>query len=240
MGSRMAFMPLEHCPGDAQVDFGTADFYENGTHFTGKYLELSFPHSNNGYTQLNYGENAECLLEGLDAIFRHMGCVPERLWLDNTKTIVTKILRGGGRELTERYQRFREHYGFKDVFTNPGKGNEKGNVENKVGYSRRNFLVPVPSFKSLEEFNRQLLETCDKDSVCDHYRRNNVYKVKTDGTRNKMIAEKIRLVANRINVAGDWIFYKGHTKDESGYALFRIKTDGTNKEIIVDGINEGD
>ncbi len=29
-----------------------------------------------------YGENMECLLEGLDAIFRHIGVVPEELWFD--------------------------------------------------------------------------------------------------------------------------------------------------------------
>ena len=43
-------------------------------------------------------------------------------------TIVTKIIRGGGRELTDTFQRFTEHYGFKPVFCNPDSGNEKGNV----------------------------------------------------------------------------------------------------------------
>lgn len=97
-----------HRPGETQVDFGTAEFYENGKKCTGKYLEVSFPHSNKGYLQLFHGENMECLLEGLDAIFRHIGCVPEEIWFDNTKTIVTRIIRGGGRDLTERFERFRE------------------------------------------------------------------------------------------------------------------------------------
>lgn len=53
-------------PGEAQTDFGTADFYENGRlHHEAKYLVLSFPYSNGGFFQLNYGENMECLLEGL-------------------------------------------------------------------------------------------------------------------------------------------------------------------------------
>ena len=56
-GSRVGFLPLEHHPGDAQVDFGTADFYENGRRITGKYLDVSFPYSNKGYLQLFYGEN---------------------------------------------------------------------------------------------------------------------------------------------------------------------------------------
>jgi hypothetical protein len=163
------FIPLDHRPGEAQVDFGAADFYENGKRISGKYLEVSFPYSNKGYLQLFYGENTECLLEGLDTIFRHVG-VPQELWFDNTRTIVTKIIRGGKRETTERFNRFREHYRFHAVFTNPNEGHEKGNVENKVGYQRRNFLVPVPRFLSLSDFNRQLIDMCEKDAKREHYR----------------------------------------------------------------------
>mgnify|MGYP002355660097 FL=1 len=114
----------------------------------------------------------ECLLEGLNAIFHHIGAIPAEAWFDNTKTIVTKVIRGGGRETTERFERFREHYRFQAVFMNPGEGHEKGNVENKVGYQRRNFLVPVPRFLSLADFNRQLLEMCEQDADREHYRRN--------------------------------------------------------------------
>jgi transposase len=166
------FLPLEHSPGEVQVDFGAADFYENGRRVSGKYLEVSYPYSNKGYMQLFYGENMECLLEGLDAIFRHIGVVPHEVWFDNTKTIVTKIIRGGGRETTERFERFREHYRFEAVFMNPGEGHEKGNVENKVGYQRRNFLVPIPRFISLSDFNQQLLNMCEEDADRDHYRYN--------------------------------------------------------------------
>lgn len=171
-GAKEGFLPLAHRPGEAQADFGTADFYENGTRLTGKYLEVSFPYSNKGYLQLFYGENMECLLEGLDAIFRHIGFVPTEVWFDNMKPIVTKIIRGGGRETTERFERFREHYHFQAVFMNPRAGYEKGNVENKVGYQRRNFLVPLPRFLSLADFNRQLLAICEEDADREHYRYN--------------------------------------------------------------------
>ena len=39
-------------------------------------------------------------------------------------------------------------------------GNEKGLVENLVGYSRNNFLVPVPRVDSMEALNEQLLKSC--------------------------------------------------------------------------------
>ena len=114
------YLPLEHHPGEAQADFGYADFYENGTlHHEAKYLVLSFPYSNGGFLQLNYGENMECLLEGLVAMFEHIDGVPTEIWFDNTRTIVTEVIKGGGRKVTERFQRFCEHYRIKPVFMNP-------------------------------------------------------------------------------------------------------------------------
>lgn len=174
------YIPLEHHPGEAQADFGYADFYENGRlHHEAKYLVLSFPYSNGGFLQLNYGENMECLLEGLVTIFEHIGGVPTEIWFDNTRTIVTKIMKGGGRNITERFLRFCEHYRIKPLFMNPESGWEKGNVENKVGYLRRNELVPVPRFDSLEEGNRHLLERCETDMLREHY----------DDSSNRSISE---------------------------------------------------
>ena len=164
------YIPLEHHPGEAQADFGTADFVENGVSRSGKYLVLSFPYSNGGYLQLNYGENMECLLESLRAIFEHINGVPVEIWFDNASTIVTKYVKGSERKLSERFVRFQMHYGFKAIFMNPSSGWEKGNVENKVGYCRRNLLVPPPHFLVLADFNRQLLLDCDEDLKREHYR----------------------------------------------------------------------
>ena len=163
------FLPLEHHPGEAQADFGSAEFYERGRLISGKYLVLSFPWSNAGFLQLFYGENIECLLEGLTAIFRHIGGVPHEIWFDNASSMVTNIIKDGGRDLTERFSRFKEHYGFKAVFMNPDEGHEKGNVENKVGYGRRNYLVPVPEFNDLMFYNTELLEQLDADQDREHY-----------------------------------------------------------------------
>ena len=167
---QQGYIPLIHHPGEAQADFGSADFVENGHYYRDrKYLVLSFPYSNGGYLQLNYGENLECLLEGLQTMFEYIGGVPTEIWFDNTKTIVTQIIKGGGRNLTDRFCRFAEHYRFKPVFMNPESGWEKGNVENKVGYLRRNQLVPVPQFQTLTKKNADLLRACDKDMEREHY-----------------------------------------------------------------------
>lgn len=172
LGKAKGYIPLIHYPGEAQADFGSADFFESSKHHSGKYLVLSFPYSNNGYLQLNYGENLECLLEGLKAMFEYIDGVPTEIWLDNASTMVTKIIKGGGRNLTERFMRFREHYGFKSVFMNSGAGWEKGSGECKVGYDRRNLLVPVPRFIALSYFNKQLFKDCDEDAKWEHYRIN--------------------------------------------------------------------
>jgi hypothetical protein len=56
-------------------------------------------------------------------------------------------------------------------FCNPAAGNEKGNVENKVGYSRRNFFVPVPKIEDFDEYNEKLLERCVTDGFRVHYKK---------------------------------------------------------------------
>ena len=164
------YIPLVHKPGEAQGDFGSATFFEDEKQIDGRYFVLSFPQSNAGYIQLKYGENLECLLESLVSIFEHIGGVPTEIWFDNASAIVTKIIHDGGRNISERFTRFQLHYGFKPVFMNPSSGWEKGSVENKVGYSRRNLLVPIPKFTSLEQYNAELLEKCVKDTDRDHYR----------------------------------------------------------------------
>lgn len=170
LGKQENYIPLIHHPGEAQADFGTADFIENGHYYKGrKYLVLSFPYSNGGYLLLNYEENLECLLEGLQTIFEHIGGVPMEIWFDNASAIVIRIIKGGGREVADRFRRFSEHYRFKPIFMNPQSGWEKGNMEGKVGYLRRNELVPILSFTDLPSKNAELLSSCDKDMAREHY-----------------------------------------------------------------------
>jgi len=114
--SNECYVKLVHIPGEAQVDFGAADFYERGKLYSGKYLNVSFPYSNQGYFQLFKGENQECLFEGLNAIFQYIGGVPTRLWFDNASTIVADIMKDGRRNLTDDFLRFKNHYMFEAIF----------------------------------------------------------------------------------------------------------------------------
>jgi len=164
-----AYLPLSHRPGEAQIDFGTAKFIEKGKEFTGKYLIITFPYSNCGYCQIFRGENQECFLEGLKRFFEYMGLIPSEIWFDNLSAAVVSIGKGGERQLTEKFEKFVLHYDFEAKFCNAYSGNEKGNVENKVGYQRRNYFVPIPEFNSLEEYNKKLFLSCENDMEREHY-----------------------------------------------------------------------
>ena len=187
------YIPLVHQPGEAQADFGSADYVENGVRRSGKYFVLDFPYSNAGFIQLQPGENLECLMESMVSIFNHIGGVPTEVWFDNASSMVTDVIRGGGRNLVERFVRFSEHYGFMPVFMNPASGNEKGAVENKVRYSRNNLLVPIPRFLSLRAYNEELLAKCDKDEDRAHYRHPDETienRFKQDGKALRMLPAK--------------------------------------------------
>ena len=165
------YLPLAQPCGHGQVDFGESLYYDaQGKERKGYALTVSFPQSNKGYTQFFPSQNQECLLEGLKRVFEHIGGVPPRLKFDNLSTAVAKVLEGGERELTEGFRRFMLHYRFQADFCNPAAGNEKGNVENKVGYSRRNAFVPVPTVTSFEAFNEWLWAWCEKDAQRLHYK----------------------------------------------------------------------
>jgi transposase len=164
------FLPLLHPAGEAQVDFGTTVFYENGVEYTGKHLALSFPHSNARFVQLFKGENLLCLLQGLLDIFEWIGAVPTVIRFDNMSTAVKVIKAHGERDVTEGFYRFQCHFGFKSNFCNPASGHEKGSVENCVGYTRRNFFVPIPRFNNLKDYNQGLFDLCEAEMYGEHYK----------------------------------------------------------------------
>lgn len=101
-------------PGPAQVDFGEADFYEAGKLCRKKYLTVSFPYSNDGYSQVFGGETAECVCQGLQDIFEFIGGVPPLLIFDNATGVGRRI--GDAIHESELFSRFRAHYHFRVRF----------------------------------------------------------------------------------------------------------------------------
>ena len=126
-----SFQELVWHPGEGQVDFGEADFEERLVMVRKKYLTVSFPYSNDSFTQVFGGETAECVCQGLQDIFEFIGGVPDLLVFDNATGVGRRI--GARIQETALFSQFRAHYGFCARFCNPNAEHEKGHVENKIG-----------------------------------------------------------------------------------------------------------
>ena len=156
--SKEQYVNLTHDPGTAQADFGEFKAIDQDLDklVTYPYLVVTFPHSNAQVVRVTPAENIECFLEALKDVFTEIGGVPKVIWFDNLSSAVKKVLKGSKRELTKAFTAFKWHYRFKANFCNVGQGHEKGSVENKVGYVRRNWMSPSPVIDNLEEFNSKL------------------------------------------------------------------------------------
>jgi transposase len=157
-GARSQFLDLVWEPGQAQADFGEADFYVAGVRRRLSYFVLTFPYSNVGLAQVFPSENAECVCQALENIFGYIGGAPTRIVFDNATGIGRRVC--GGVRTTELFGGFAAHYGFSYSFCNPYAGHEKGSVENKVGFIRRSLFVPVPRMTGADAFNERLLDKC--------------------------------------------------------------------------------
>ena len=99
------------------MDFGEADFNVNGVCRRMKYLTVSFPYSNDGFTQVFGGKTAECVCQGLRNIFEYIGGVPPLLIFDNATGVGKRV--GSHVHETELFRRFRAYYGCRVKFCNP-------------------------------------------------------------------------------------------------------------------------
>ena len=147
--TREMLVPLSHPPGHAQCDFGEALVVIGGVRRKAHCFVKAYP-----------SETTEAFLEGYVSAFAFLGGVPQSILYDNTRLAVAKILGGGRRQRTRAFTELQSHYLFEDRFGRPGKGNDKGKVEGLLGYMRRNFLVPVPSFESFGALNAYLEQRC--------------------------------------------------------------------------------
>ena len=157
LGGQEMFIPLTHAPGEAQADFGEALVEIAGVEQKAHYLAMDLPHSDDCFVQAFPAETTEAFLEAHVRAFEYFGGVPTRILYDNTTLAVARILGDGQRQKTRAFSELQSHYLFAEKFGRPAKGNDKGKVENLVGYSRRNFMVPIPRAASWEALNEQFI-----------------------------------------------------------------------------------
>ena len=154
------FIPLRFAPGDAiQIDWDEATVFMDGKKEKINLFCARLCHSCAPYVIAYKRQNLESFLDAIIHAFQYFGGVPGRLIFDNARVAVKSGF-GAQAAAQDDYSQLAAHYGFQPVFCNPASGNEKGLVENLVGYIRRNVCVPLPRVKNLEELNAKLLAKC--------------------------------------------------------------------------------
>ena len=148
------FVPQSYAAGGE----GQVDWYEAWAELDGELCKLFIfclrsMAGGGAYHRAYLRANQQAFLEAHELAFAYFGGVFRVLRYDNLTSAVKKILRGHQREETTRFIAFRSHWGFAAEFCNAGQGHEKGGVEGEVGQFRRNYLVPVPQVRNLEELN---------------------------------------------------------------------------------------
>ena len=160
--TREMFVPLAHPAGHAQADFGEALVVIGGVEQKARFFVLDLPHSDACYVRAYPAATAEAWMDGHVHAFAFFGGVPQSVLYDNDRCLVSKILPDGTRKRATLFSGLLSHYLYRDRYGRPGKGNDKGAVEGLVGYSRRNFMVPIPHFAAWDEFNAYLEACCRK------------------------------------------------------------------------------
>ena len=159
---REMFVPLAHPPGHAQADFGEATVIIGGVEQKAHFFVMDLPHSDACFVRAYPAATAEAWVDGHVHAFAFFGKVPLSVLYDNDRCLVSKILPDGTRLRARLFNGFLSHYVLRDRYGRPGKGNDKGNAEGLVGFSRRNFMVPIPRFATWEAFNDHLEAQCRK------------------------------------------------------------------------------
>jgi len=148
-----AFLKLAFAPGEcAQIDWGSY----GSVHVGSTRRKLSFfvmvqCHSRMMYVEFTVSQTMEHFLACHQNALDFFGGVPEKIMVDNLKSAVLRRFIGQNTVFNPKYLDFANHYGFTIVPCNVGKGNEKGRVENGVGYVKKNFLsgLDIPNFNAI-------------------------------------------------------------------------------------------
>ncbi|MFA7344603.1 MAG: IS21 family transposase [Terrimicrobiaceae bacterium] len=157
-----AFLSLAFAPGEAaQVDWGCAGMIEMGnTRRRLSFFVMVLCHSRLAYVEFTCGECLEHFLACHQNALEFFGGTPAAVLIDNLKTGVLVHPFGERATFHPRYLDFAAHYGFEARACNVRKPNEKGRVENFVGYVKKNFLGGLdlpPGLVAMNTASRQWL-----------------------------------------------------------------------------------
>lgn len=161
LGNTKAFIPCDpECGKEAEIDWGGAAAFVGGVKTPVKLFCMRSRYSGKHFVRAYPCERQQAFFDGHMHGFNFFGGIYPVLVYDNLTSAVKEILKGKNRTEQESFIKFRAYYNFSPRFCNPSSGHEKGGVEGMVGYSRRNYLVPLPRVNSFEELNEYLLGQC--------------------------------------------------------------------------------
>lgn len=166
-------LPLEFPLGStAQIDHGECDLIVGEQRVLGYLFVCSIPGAVLRYCQIFPVKSREAWGEFHERSYQFFGGVLPIGTYDNDCVLVKEVL-GKDRKQTQFSHALEEHYQINSRFCNPAAGNEKGSVENGVGYCRRNYLAGCQSFESWDIVNENLEKSCWENIDTGHHYRTN-------------------------------------------------------------------
>lgn len=158
-----AYLTLAFAPGEcAQVDWGSYGSIRVGdTQRRLSFFVMVLCYSRQMYVEFTVSQTMEHFLACHANAFAAFGGVPAKIMVDNLKSAVLQRTLGQAPVFNPRYLDFARHYGFDIAPCGVRKANEKGRVENAVGYVKKNFLAgtELPDFSALAPAVKLWLDT---------------------------------------------------------------------------------
>ncbi|NTV33528.1 MAG: IS21 family transposase [Deltaproteobacteria bacterium] len=158
-----AFLKLAFAPGEcAQVDWGSYGAVRVGeTTRRLSFFVMVLCYSRQMYVEFTVSQTMEHFLACHQNAFAAFGGVPARIMVDNLASAVLKRTPGEAPVFNPKYLDFARYHGFGISACGVAKGNEKGRVENGVGYVKKNFLAgaDLPDFAAINPAARIWLDT---------------------------------------------------------------------------------
>jgi transposase len=138
-----AFLKLDFAAGEcAQVDWGEfATIAVGSTRRRLSFFLMVLCYSRRMYLEFTVSQKMEFFLACHENAFAAFGGCPSRIMVDNLKSAVLQRLVGAAPVFNPKYLDFSRHWGFEITPCNVRSGNEKGRVENGVGYVKKNLLA---------------------------------------------------------------------------------------------------
>jgi len=189
-----AYLTLSFAPGEcAQVDWGQYGSVPVGsTQRRLSFFVMVLCYSRMMYVEFTVSQSMEHFLACHQNAFNFFGAVPEKVMVDNLKSAVIRRLIGQAPVFNPRYLDMANHFGFKIKACGVGKGNEKGRVENAVGYVKKNFLggLDIPDFSAVNPAAREWLDTVANVRVHGATRKKPVEMFRTEKSAMRPLPER--------------------------------------------------